>query len=493
MNTIKKLVIVGGGSSAWLSAAYFSHNFRHFDITVVDKEIGNPVGVGEGTLMNFELFLEHCGFDKREWVPEIDATFKAGILFPGWVNKENVVWHPFLMNVMTDLNLNLHDLWSRNQHLDFKQTGVAFYESAILNDTIDPQNTRYAYHIDAGKLVTYIQRKLQDRVTFIQSEMVSINRLNNNSVHSIVLKDGQQIEGDLFLDCTGFKSLLQFNPDRVDLSGRLICDTAVAGHVPYEDKEKELHPYVISEAVDCGWIWNIPVESRIGSGLVFNRSITDPEDAKRYFCEYWDNRITPDKLKVIDWTPYYNNNIWHENVVSVGLSAGFIEPLESTGLALITEGIFQLSRRLTDFTWTEYDVEIYNNTMKCFFEESIDFVSMHYAKTERNEPFWQAVDQTIKVSDKQKFYEEWLADSTTLMPQGGKDSNFFTAPNWTTWLVQMGYPVAPRDFGELNDVTEFGIKRYFDFEERRRTVSGSRHYEYINYIHGVYEKYSPPR
>ena len=262
--------------------------------------------------------------------------------------------------------------------------------------------------------------------------------------------------------------------------------------MPYEDRDKELHPYVISEAVDCGWIWNIPVETRIGSGLVFNRSITDPEDAKKYFCEYWNNRVTPDKLKVIDWTPYYNNNIWHENVISIGLSAGFIEPLESTGLALITEGIFQLSRRLTDLTWNDYDREIYNNTMKCFFEESIDFVSMHYAKTERTEPFWQVVRNTIKVSEKQNFYTEWLADPSRPMPQGGKDSNFFTAPNWTTWLVQMGYPVAPRDFGEINDVTEYGIRRYFDFEETRRTVNGIKHVDYINYVHGMYERYKPP-
>lgn len=489
MQQIKNVVIVGGGSSAWLAAAYFRHNFGYFNITVVDKEIGTPVGVGEGTLMNFELFLEHCGFDRREWMPEIDATIKAGILFPGWVNKENVVWHPFMMNVNTDLNVSLHDLWSRNQHLDFKQTGVAFYDSAIKNDKVDIQNTKYAFHIDAGKLVTFIQKKLENRVDFIRSEMVSINRDSRNHINSIVLKNGQVVEGDLFLDCTGFNGLLNNNPDRNDLSGRLICDTAVAGHVPYENRDQELHPYVISEAIDCGWIWNIPVETRIGSGLVFNRSITDPEVAKKRFCEYWGNRITPDQLKVIDWTPFYNNNIWHDNVVSIGLSAGFIEPLESTGLALITEGIYQLSRRLTDFTWNEYDREIYNNTMKCFFEESIDFVSMHYAKTERTEPFWQIVNNTIKPNKKQQFYMDWLADGSKLMPQGGKDSNFFTAPNWTTWLVQMGYPVAPRDFGELNDVTEYGLKRYHDFEENRRTVTGMKHVDYVDFVHGLYQQY----
>jgi Tryptophan halogenase len=488
MKKIKNIVIVGGGSSAWLAAAYLSHSFKFFDITVVDKEIGNPVGVGEGTILNFGEFLNRCcGFDQSEWLPKIDATIKLGILFPGWVNEDNIVWHPFLLDVKSEFDMRLHDLWSRNQHLDFKQFGIPLFDSAIRNDKVDVQTTPYAYHINAGKLVTFIQSKLQNKINFIKSEMVSINRLDDNSIHSIVLKDGQKIEGDLFLDCTGFKGLLNNNPDRNDLSGRLICDTAVAGHIPYANRDEELHPYVISEAVDCGWIWNIPVNTRIGSGLVFNRSVTDPGDAKKLFCDYWDNRITPDKLKVIDWTPYYNNNIWHENVVSIGLSAGFIEPLESTGLALIIEGILQLGARLSDRTWNNYDKEIYNNMMTCFFEESIDFVSMHYAKTERNSPFWQTVRDTIKISEKQRFYTDWLADPALPMPQGGKDSNFFTAPNWTIWLVQMGYPVAPRDLGQFNEVSEHEIFRYFDIEESRRTVNGVKHNEYLDCIYRDYK------
>ena len=104
------------------------------------------------------------------------------------------------------------------------------------------------------------------------------------------------------------------------------------------DKNKEIHPYTIAQVVDHGWIWKTPLQSRIGSGLIFNRSVTDIEDAKNYFCEHWDNRISPENVRVIDWTPYYDRNQWDKNVVSIGLSAGFLEPLESTGIELIIQG-----------------------------------------------------------------------------------------------------------------------------------------------------------
>lgn len=441
---IKSVVILGGGTSAWLSAAYLSHNHPYLKITVVDKEVGAPVGVGEGTLLNFGPFLDACGFSQSEWFNKIDATYKTGILFPDWVNKGNTVWHSFHTAVpVTDTSYTLQDLWSVNQHLDFKYYGTGVYESAIDHNLID-LSVAQGYHVDCHKLVAFIQDKLRAKITLIQSEMVNINRLPNGNIKSLTLKNGSTISGDLFLDCTGFRGLLKHHPKRNTLEGRLICDTAIAGHVPYLNPEIEMKPYVVSKAVDIGWVWEIPVRTRIGSGLVFNRSITSPDEAKEFFVNYWDNRIKVEDLKVLDWTPYYDDNIWHENVVSIGLSAGFIEPLESTGIALIMEGIVRLSLLIKEKYCTPDDINLYNITMKSFFESAIDFVSMHYSKTDRDEPFWKTVKNTIKVSDKQKFYEEYLKDSDMLMPNQGKITDVFTGGSWSTWLIQMGYKVAPR-------------------------------------------------
>ena len=182
-------------------------------------------------------------------------------------------------------------------------------------------------------------------------------------------------------------------------------------------------------------------------------------------------------MKVIDWTPFYNNNIWHENVVAIGLSAGFIEPLESTGIALIMEGIYQLALRILEYHWDYRDIDLYNATMKYFFEESINFVSMHYSNTQRSEPFWKIVKDTIKISDQQKLYQEHLADSEMPFIRRPDPRNFFTGHNWNTWLIQMGHPVAPRsvDKKESQKCLDFNFEK-----EQSRKNSGVLHSSYID-------------
>ena len=180
--------------------------------------------------------------------------------------------------------------------------------------------------------------------------------------------------------------------DRVDLQGRLFVNTAVAGHVSYLEEgdckckggtNSEKHPYVECPAVSDGWIWKIPLQTRIGSGMLFNRDITDVEDAKDAFVAYWDGRVDRDSLKIIDWTPYYDRDIWQNNVISIGLSAGFIEPLESTGVALITEGISKAVEIIKGRSFDSFDQDLYNSYMISLFETCADFVSSHYAISKR--------------------------------------------------------------------------------------------------------------
>jgi hypothetical protein len=431
---VNDVVIVGGGTSAWFTAAFISRNLD-VNVTLVDKEVGAPVGVGEGTLLYFDKFLKRCGFSTDEWFDEIDATFKSGILFPNWGKKDNLVWHPFLLNKeYAEYDSSVYEAWTHLQEEGFQELG-AFFDLSIINK-VDTQNLKYyAQHVDASKLVQWIQKKLEPHITIIKSEMVDINRSDDGYITSIDLKNGRNVSGDIFVDCTGFKQLLQDSPDRVDLTGRLFCDTAVAGHVPYDNIEKERHPYVVSEAVDHGWIWNIPVQTRIGSGLVFNRGITDPEEAKRYFCEYWDNRVTPDQLKVIDWTPYYNRNPWDKNVVAIGLSGGFIEPLESTGLATITSAIYALGHRIRQKYFVDADIQLFNANMCAIYEDTIDFINMHYAYNDFDTPFWNWVQETHVMSDTHKWYKELIQEGERL-PNDGK-GHFFGGANWLCWLLQI--------------------------------------------------------
>jgi tryptophan halogenase len=484
INPVNTVAIVGGGTSAWLTAAMLSNAIPHLEIIIIDKEVGTPVGVGEGTLLSFDSVMKKCGFEIEDWFFELDATYKSGILFPGWGKDQEAVWHPFLFAEFEKFNTTVLDSWSKNQSYDFKEYGLSLYDVSVNHNKVDRRvPTAYAFHIDAGKLVKYIQKKLEARfqVTSIKSEVVDIQRDTKNYISHLTLKNGKTVAADLFIDCTGFKGLLNFEPDRVTLEGRLFCDTAIAAHVPYADREKELHPYVISEQVEHGWVWNIPVQSRIGSGLVFNRSQTSIEDAKEFFCNYWDNRITKENLKVIDWTPYYNKNIWHENVVAIGLSAGFIEPLESTGIALIIAGIEQLTFALEARFYCDHHIQYYNLLMNNFFEDSIDFVSMHYSKSTRKESFWKWVSDTYTKSPRQIFYENEIQQTDRKLPVKGT-GYMFCASNWVCWLIQMGYPIAPaNDMIPATISSDLILKHRNDVESRRYETSPG-HIEFIEQL-----------
>jgi tryptophan halogenase len=473
---VDNIVIVGGGTSGWLAAAYLHNNHPDIEITVIDKEVGTPVGVGEGTLLQIGPFLSECGFEFSEWFPAVDATYKSAILFANWQGEGKDVWHPFYKgNRAIDPQTNLYDLWSQTQELDFKKIAMAYYDSSVLHNSVDANNLKhYGYHIDCSKLVQFIQQKLKNKVKLIKSDVVDI-LYNNESITSLTLKNNETISADIFVDCTGFKGILKKTNKRINLEGRLFCNTAIAGHIPYKDRDDELHPYVISEAVDHGWIWNIPVSSRIGSGLVFNRNITDIEEAKEYFVNYWDHRITKENCKVIDWTPFYNEDMWSGNIVSVGLSAGFIEPLESTGIALITSGVTQLSNAMRTQYYTNDDVDFFNLQMKIMFEDCVDFVSMHYANNNRDTKFWSYVKNTWTPSEKMSHYLDKLADPSVKIPNAGKFHSVFDGVNWAVWLIQMGFSVASRNTNYNKHEAENILTDNYLKNEKHRHV-WSRHH-----------------
>jgi len=442
-----KITIVGGGTAGWMAAAFLSRRHPDFKVVLIDKVIGTPVGVGEATVLDFEPFMRDCGFDFDELLATVDGSYKSGILFPGWKNKENSVWHPFFIHMVhLDLGYTSQwDIWAQDQSLPFATHGLPMLEVSKKNKVDIIKKENYAYHVDCGKLVKFIESKIHPFIEIIRSSVIEVKKEGKN-IASLMLENGVEHTSDLFIDCTGWSNLLK-TPEKVNLENRLFCNTAVAGHVPYQDEEKEFRPYVISEAVDHGWIWKIPVKGRFGSGLVFNRNITDIETAKDYFVTHWDNRVSKDKLKVIDWTPYYTKNCWEGNVISIGLSSGFIEPLESTGLAFMRAGIRRLSDKISLGLWNEYDVELYNSQMVKMYEDTVDFINMHYADTERIEPFWQYVKTNYQKSKTQQWYENFLADETKsfkYLPDLIGDSKMFNHANWLLWLIQLGYPVKKR-------------------------------------------------
>ena len=474
MKKIKSITIVGGGSAAWLAATYIQNNFWDIPLTVIDKEVGNPIGVGEATVLTFPAFLRQCGINLPQWFQNVDGTYKAGIDFPNWVEPGRKIYHPIFLNKSYfDLKCTQYDIWAQNQKLDFRHHSIPSYQNTMMNK-VDMFNAfeTLAYHIDAGKLVTELQNICANTVNVIKSDVVKVNKDIDGYITSLELKNGVTHTSDFYLDCTGFLSLLK-DRKKVELldTGRLFTNAAVAGHVPYEDVDKERVPYVSCPAVDHGWIWKIPTQSRIGSGMVFNSNITDPEEAKKYFCEHWNNRIKPENLKLIDWTPYYSENFWEKNVVSIGLSGGFIEPLESTGLASMTYGVQELALHIPQYAYTEASIDMYNKTMMAWYSDAVDFVGSHYADSKWDTKFWNYVKESHVKSPRHLFYEDWLKDPERTFYSDVSSKTLFHPQNWQLWLIQMGYPVNV-DLNRLSPMqTDFAMTEFLKSEEIRNMTS----------------------
>jgi tryptophan halogenase len=471
---VETLTIVGGGTSAWMTAAYIHHNHPAISVTVVDKEIGNSIGVGEATLLSFQPFMEECGFPIDDWFTKIDCGYKSGILFSNWRGPGNDIWHPFYKGnkKITD-HYHLWDVWSLVQELDFKTYATGSYSSSVLHNTVDSSAFHtYASHIDCGKLVSYIQNQLKNKIKIIKSEVVNINKLDNGDIDSLELKNGTIIKSDLYVDCTGFHSILRKSKNRIDLEGRLFVNTAVVCQIPYEDRPNEFKPYAVCDAVDHGWIWKIGVASRIGSGMVFNRNITDPEEAKEYFVKYWNDRIKKENVRVINWDPFYNTDPWVGNVVQIGLSNGFIEPLESTGIALITVGATQLSNALMEQWYSKHDVDNFNSQLNTLFEDCIDFVSMHYANNNRTSKFWNYVKDTFTPSERMLHYVDRLTKPNIKVPVDSKHNYMFGGSSWSMVMQQLGYEITPRSIPYSKEyATEVIVKHYIEHEKNKHIWS----------------------
>lgn len=484
---VKNIVIIGGGSAAWLTAAHLSS--KNFNVTVIDKEIGESVGVGEATILGFSQFMNDCGFDFNDWFINCDATFKAGIYYPNWIRENNNVWHPFYLSPNVAENIKQQDAWSHCQDLEFKKFGLSLYDISVNHNKIDTSIIdSYAFHVDAGKLVTYIQSRISNRCKFIRSEVIESVYDQQGNVEFLKLNNDQIVYGDLFIDCTGFRSIINKNNNFKDVYGRLFCNTAIAGRVEYIDKEKEMHPYTKAEAVDHGWVWTTPVQSRMGSGLVFDRNITDVEEAKDFFVRYWDNRITKDQLRVLDWSPKYTQTPWRNNIISIGLSAGFIEPLESTGLALIISQATMLANFISDNTYSNTSIEIYNNQFTENFESSLDFVSSHYSYTEKTGKFWENVKKKYVASKYIKLKKELLGSVGPLGSTNKKSSQIFSGANWTTWLIQLGCPVRP-SFSVDEKVAIDSIQKYYNAVETYRHTWSVPHAQEVERIRVYADNY----
>lgn len=417
---IKKVTIIGGGSSGWMTAAALSKLCPQIEITLVESKNIKTVGVGESTLGHINRFLNLIGLKDEEWMPACNATYKNSIRFTNFrEGKGERFEYPFSagldftdkpggVNAWSELATLYPDEFPPETFAEFYCTAntlLATYNKQSRNDDGVLRNYDFrfdtAYHLDAGLFGQYLKDKIAipNGVKHIYADVHSFQKNYMGDIVQIFCTDGTLLQSDLWIDCTGFKSQLLeqwMGAEFRSFEKYLANDSAWACRIPYIDREREMHNVTDCHALGNGWVWNIPLWNRIGTGYVYSSKFITPEDAQKEFRAHLaksdPKRAEAAEMFQVNIRHGRRRRAWINNVVGVGLSYGFVEPLESTGLLTTHENIIKLIEvlnRRQGFV-TRYEIEGFNlavETEVCRFR---DFVSQHYAMSRRTDtPYWR--------------------------------------------------------------------------------------------------------
>jgi tryptophan halogenase len=400
---IKTVAIVGGGSAGWMTAAALCRRFpeKQIDIVLVESDLIGTIGVGESTIPPIRQFNDFLGINELDFVRETKATFKLGIRFLNWGKVGADYFHPF-GSVGRDFGgIDFHHYWVKAQaageSLSFDQYSLAAM-AAKQGRFRFPQhdhpllsNYSYSYHFDAGLYAVYLRRYAEARGV-VRREGVVTGVLKNSSsglIETIKLNSGENISADFYIDCTGFRALLMNEVGVPFESWKewLRCDSAIVA--PSEKLRSTSQPYTKSTAKSVGWQWSIPLQHRSGNGYVYSSDYISHDDALKVFCAGIDGKLLAEP-RHINFSAGQRKKNWEKNCVAVGLSGGFLEPLESTSIYLIQYAIQNLIEYFPVDGSLDVSAIEFNNQINSEYIRLRDFIIMHYKQVERDDtPFWR--------------------------------------------------------------------------------------------------------
>ncbi|MFZ6845796.1 tryptophan halogenase family protein [Undibacterium sp. RuTC16W] len=402
---IKNVVIVGGGTAGWMTAAALATVLRgKYSIRVVESDEIGIVGVGEATIPMIQRFNQVLGIDENEFLRETQGTFKLGIEFVNWGKLGDRYIHGFGTIGQDLFTVRFDQYWQKMRSLgkakglgEYSITRMAALANKFMPARHDVPNSplnqiAYAYHFDASLYAKFLRKFSEARgVKRVEGKIVQVSqRETDGYIDAVVLENGERIEGDLFIDCSGFRGLLieqTLKTGYEDWTHWLPCDRALA--VPCESAPK-LTPYTRSTAHKAGWQWRIPLQHRIGNGHVYCSQFTSDDEAAATLLANLDGKPLAEP-RMLKFNTGMRKQGWNRNVVAIGLSSGFLEPLESTSIHLIQSSISRLIDFFPNQGFNPTEISEYNRQSRFEYERIRDFVILHYKLNQRDDAsFWKS-------------------------------------------------------------------------------------------------------
>ena len=387
-----KILIVGGGSAGWMTAATLESQFPNYKISLIESKNISTVGVGESTLGQITDWMRLLKIEDKDFMKHVDGSYKLSIKFTDFYKKGEAFHYPFGQPPISENKAETNDWWfkkilhPKTPYSDYVNCTYPLQMAYVSQNKFDVNQVTKAYHFDATKFGLWLKDKYCKKIKHIIEDVISIEQ-DENGIKSLNNKH----KADLYIDCTGFKSLLldkTLKEPFESYSDMLPNDSAWATKIKYKNKEKELVPYTNCTAIENGWVWNIPLWSRVGTGYVYSSKFVDDKTALKEFKQHLGQEDL--EFKNIKMRVGIHNRLWVKNVVAIGLSAGFIEPLESNGLFSVHEFLIKLVRHLQRDKISQWDRDNFNYQCKHMFKEFSEFVALHYALSHRNDTeYWK--------------------------------------------------------------------------------------------------------
>ncbi|GAA0734757.1 tryptophan halogenase family protein [Sphingomonas japonica] len=458
---IRSIAVIGGGSAGWMAAATLARILGrdYAAVTLVESDEIGIVGVGEATIPQMATFNRMLGIDEDDFIRRTQGSFKLGIEFVDWGRRGHRYFHPFGHYGVNMGGVSFHAHWLKLHRAgeapsidDWSLQAMAAREGKFMR-SIDAgrsplSDIAYAYHFDAGLYAAYLRSYAEERgVVRREGRIVEVRlRGGDGHVEAVLLEDGTRIEADLFIDCSGFRSLLlgqALGVEHIDWSHWLPCDRAVA--VPCESVAT-LAPYTRSTARAAGWQWRIPLQHRIGNGHVYASSHISDDEATAVLLANLDGPPLAEP-RYVPFRTGHRAKFWERNVVALGLASGFMEPLESTSLWMVQSGIARLMAMFPDRDFDAATRDRYNRILTTEYEEIRDFLILHYHVTQRDDtPFWEAC-RTMAIPER-------LAEKIRVFAAHGRvfreNEELFNDTSW--FAVMLGQMLRPAAHDPVADV-----------------------------------------